>query len=471
MSLNHLFEISRRSFTSLQGAMNTVGQNVANANTEGYARRRLTLQSESTAVPGLHARAQGGVLGAGVSIQAYERVRDGLAEAAAWKAQGDLGGADESYRILSALEGLFPSGDTSLSAQIGRFWDSWADLSDNPTEPSARQMVRSQGQSLAALLNRLDGDVQTLAEETKAAFTSGVDEMNGKLRRLAALNDAITNARHGGTPDLAAEDERDVLVKELAAFAPLRVQQDAPGGYRIAIGGMVIVDGAHATEMQLDLSGATPEVSFGDTGVAFQAPTEGGGKLGAWLRALGVTVPQARQGLDALARALVTNVNSLHTNVTDGGGIPLAAPNFFHYAAGPPETGLTAASIRLSDDVLADAGVIAPQGHYFTDASGREQEVALALAGLRDAPLLNGQPLHGAAVDFVSALGSQAQRAATQATGSATAVQHLSALAAGVSGVSLEEEMTNMIQFQQAFGASARVLSTAQSMMDTLLQM
>ncbi len=460
MSINQLIEISRRSFRVFNGAMNTVSQNIANANTPGYNRRRVTLQADSIASPGvIMPTPPNTATGTGVSIQSYERVRDGLLAAAGWDAHTSLGAAQEDQRLLSALEGIFPPGEGSLGSQLNDFWNAWDDLADNPTNNGVRLSLRSKASGLVSTLNRTDEALSLLQEGTVSVLSVGVGEMNAKLNEIGELNKSIQAARNSGSPDLVAEDKRDLLLKELSAFAPVRMQEDAETGYTVTIHGMTAVQGDKVFEMNLDTSGPTPRVLFGDTNVEYDAPAGEDGKLGAWLRTLNQTLPDTRAALDAMTNALVTEVNALHSAGygLDGG----TGRDFFDPAA------LSAGSVRLSADVLGDSAAIAASGD---PAAQGDNAVALGIAGLRAQPLIGGSDtIESFATNLVADIGASVQKASLQAVGHAAVVDHLAGMELGVSGVSLDEEMTNLIQYQQAFAASARVLDTAQQMFDTLL--
>ncbi len=222
---------------------------------------------------------------------------------------------------------------------------------------------------------------------------------------------------------------------------------------------MSVVQGESVFELNLDTSGPTPRVFFGDSNVEYNAPPGDDGKLGAWLRMVNQTLPDTRQTLDAMTSALVTEVNALHSAGygLDGG----TGRDFFDAGA------LSTGSIRLSADVLADSQAIAASGD---PAALGDSSVALAIAGLRTEPLIGGvDTIESFATNLVADIGAGVQKASLQAVGHAAVVDHLAGMEQGVSGVSLDEEMTNLIQYQQAFAASARVLDTAQQMFDTLL--
>ncbi|MCH8960871.1 MAG: flagellar hook-associated protein FlgK [Bacteroidetes bacterium] len=461
MSISQLIAISRRSFRTLNGAMNTVSQNIANINTEGYSRRRVTLQADSIASPGIiMPTPMGTATGTGVSIQSYERVRDGLLAAAGWGARTSLGAAQEDQRLLGALEGIFPVGEGSINNQLNDFWNAWSDLADHPTDNGVRLALRSKASGLVSTLNRTDEALSLLKEGTEGVLAVGVDEINKTLREIGSLNATIQAARYSGSPDLGAEDRRDLLVKNLAAFGPVHVQDDAKTGYTVSFNRMTVVQGDHVFEMNLDTSGATPRVFYGDTAVEYSAPAGNDGQLGAWLRLLNQTLPDTRQALDDVAAALVTEVNALHGA---GYGLDGGTGRDFFDAAGP-----SAGSIRLSNEVLADSQAIAASA----DATALgDSTVALDIAGLRTKSVLNGntETIETFAINLIAGIGAGVQKASLQAVGQAAVLDHLTGMEQGVSGVSLDEEMTHLIQYQQAFAASARVLDTAQQMFDTLL--
>ena len=461
MSINQLFQISRRSFQTLDAAMNVVGQNVSNADTEGYHRRRVTLAATDFVGRGIYSRSVGpGATGYGASIGSYERVRDRLLSKATWEAKSGLGYAEEKNRIMSSVEALFPTGIGSLDDQLNDFWNAWSDLADNPLGTAERLNVRSRAETFADTLNRLDADLAFLQTQTEADFTDGVDAVNDLLTRIADLNRTIAQAENQGTPDFSAQDTRDQLVNDLSEFVPVRVSESGNDGYLITINGMAVVQGEVTTPLSLDLSGSAPVLTFGDSGVTLRTDGTDDGKLGAWMSALTDDLPDARAALDEMASTLVTEINALHS-----GGYGLDGSTGIDFF---DPSGVTAGTIRVSDDVLADANVIAASGDA---AAEGDNAVALALADLRNTPLFNGgtDTAEDFAINLVSDIGAQVSTTATMAESQTGVVDYLTAIESGVSGVSIDEEMTRMIELQQAFAATARVLDTAQRMMDTLL--
>jgi flagellar hook-associated protein 1 FlgK len=449
VSLNSLFEISQRSFRALNAKMNATGQNIANANTEGYSRRRTTLAAQNTVSPGLYTPpSTPNAPGSGPRVTAYERMRDRMLDEAAAEAQTGQGGAREEARLLSVLEGaLAPDTDSGLSASLEDFFGGMNDLANAPTDQGVRSTVLSKADGLTNAFNRLDQRLGSLRTDTESALASSVDKANGLLDDVAALNKKISEARAGGTPDLAAKDQRDRLVSKLSSLMPVEVQPDAAAGYTLSVDGMQVVQGPDTTRLQQP---DPTTVEFGKSGVAFAPGDTNGGELGAQLRTLNETLPEVQARLDGLAEDVVTEVNALHETGFDQNGN--TGTPFFD----PTKT--TAGSMERAVDAPE---AIAAYGA--ADAPGNTAP-AQQMAALSES-------LTPKAIDLSASVGSKVQQAAAREEAQAATAAHLQSMAEGVSGVSLDEEMSTLIEQQQQFAASARVLSTAQEITSTLLSM
>lgn len=470
MSINQLLEISRRSFQTYDAGLNTVAQNVANAETEGYHRRRINLASSSTEAPGVLMGPPGKAERmTGVSIESYERVRDRLFATSAREARTGMGAAEEESRILGGVESTFAVGsDGSLSNVLNDFWNAWSDVADNPTDAGAREALLGRAQTLTTTFNRINRDMEQLRSETKQVLSGGISTVNSTLERIGELNAQIQKARSAGSPNLTAEDERDQLVDKLAEFAPVQVQEDDATGYTVTMHGLTVVQGSDAQALELKTTSRTPppnfpsettEIQLKGTNVTFPTLTSDDGKLGAWTRTLNKTLPGVRNDLDALVNDIVTKVNTQHTAGYDLNGNP--GGDFFDASS-------TTASTMKLDAAMTDPALIAaaaedPANPGTSDGPGNGDQ-ALAIFDERG-------PIEDEAIRIASDLGSQVEEANKRASAQSAALAQVESMAQGVSGVSLDEEMTKMIEYQQGFAASARVLRTAQSMMDTLLAM
>lgn len=445
MSINSLFEISQRSFRALNAKMDATGQNIANANTEGYSRRRATLEASNTVSPGLYTSPPGPATGDGTTVASYERVRSRMLDAAAAEAKTGESGAREEGRILSVLEGaLATDTEGSLTSSLENFFNSLNDLASNPTDQGVRKTVLAKADALTGSFGRLNQKIQGVVNDTESALSSSVEKANGLLKEVAGLNKKIQEARASGSPDLVAKDRRDKLVKKLSKLMPVEIQQDN-GSYTLTVNGKNVVQGAETTPLRRT-SSAT--VEFGNTGVKFKAGDQGTGKIGAQLRMLNTTLPNVQSRLDGLAKDVVEQVNAIHKNGYDQNGN--TGNPFFDPGS------KTAGSIQRA--------VSAPEGIAAYGAANKPGNTTPAqnMAALSES-------LTPKAIDLASSVGSKVQQAAAREEAKAATADHLQSLAEGVSGVSLDEEMSSLIEQQQQFAASARVLQTAQRVTSTLL--
>ncbi|MEM8488205.1 MAG: flagellar hook-associated protein FlgK [Bacteroidota bacterium] len=463
MSINQLIELTRRSFEASTAAINTIGQNIANEQTEGYRRRRVSLQSDAITSNGVQIQVPNNTsLGLGVSVQSIDSIRDHLLASSAWEARAGLGAADEESRLLSAVENLLPVNvDGSLSDVLNRFWNAWSDLASNPEDIGVRQTLLARGNALAGTLNRVGGDLDRLNAQIVDDLDAAVTEFNTKLQRVAELNVGIQAARANNAPDLIAEDERARLVSDLSELAPINVEVTELETYHITVNSVTVVQGRDFEPLTLDTLGNPPTLTYETSGLSYNAPAGDDGRIGALLRTINSTMADTRQNLDTLAASLVDRINTLHA-----GGFGLdgnTGRNFFD------PTGTAAGTIAISGDI-SEARFIAASDNPDATATG-DNDIAAAILGERTATqvTLSDQTFENFSISIVSNVGSQLESANAQYEGHQAVVNYLDALERGASGVSVNEELTNLIQFQQSFAAAARVLNTAQSMFDTLL--
>lgn len=459
MGINLLLDISRQSFRALDAAMNVASQNVANAETEGYHRRRVQLSAVEMSPRGILGAGSTGPSGGGVTVSAYQRLRDAMLDHARWEARGGLNYANEQERIMSTVESLFPSGAGSLTESVEQFFNGWADLSDHPTDNSVRLALLGRAESMAARMKSLDTGLDRMLTETRATLGDRVEEANLLIERVATLNVTIAHASRSGNPDMGSEDALGVTLERLSELVPARFEAQDDGSTSVYIGGMRVVQLAEKIQLTLDNTGTDPVLTLGETGIPFPSGTDSG-VIGALIGPSLDGIKDARDQLNALASGIVTEINTLHSAGygTDG----LTGRDFFD------ATGLSAGTMRLSSDVAGTPAAIAASGS--ASAAG-DNSVALDLHDLRFAQVMASgtQTISDFAVDIATGVGASVATARTRAVGAESTVAGLDALAKGISSVSIDDEMVSLIQLQQAYAASARLLSVADEMFSTLL--
>ncbi|WP_118839921.1 flagellar hook-associated protein FlgK [Salinibacter ruber] len=358
MSVNSLFDIGSTSLRAVGEKIDATSQNIANAESEGYRRRRVSLSSRSVAATGLYAsNGAQDVTSSGVGVEQFERVRDGMLVAARNEARSSESAAREEGRVLGVLEGaLATDTDAGLSASLQGLADGFSNLAINPDSQGVRESVLGRARQLTDTFGRLDQRLGELTTNTENALADNVEKANGLLNKVASLNEQIENARAGGSPDYAAEDQRDQTVKELSKLLPVEAQENRSDGYTLTVDGMTVVQGTEATNLSVDQSGDTPAVEFGKTGVEFTPGAEGGGEIGAQARLLNDTLPGVQSDLDALADDVVKEVNAAHRKGADQNGD--TGENFFVDKSGPSSEN-TAGNIELNVDGPKDIAAVA----------------------------------------------------------------------------------------------------------------
>ncbi|MCS3684691.1 flagellar hook-associated protein FlgK [Salinibacter ruber] len=359
MSVNSLFDIGSTSLRAVGEKIDATSQNIANAESEGYRRRRVSLSSRSVAATGLYAsNGAQDVTSSGVGVEQFERVRDGMLVAARNEARSSESAAREEGRVLGVLEGaLATDTDAGLSASLQGLADGFSNLANNPESQGVRESVLGRARQLTDTFGRLDQRLGELTSSTTKALASNVEKANGLLNKVASLNEQIESARAGGSPDYAAEDQRDQTVKELSKLLPVEAQENRSDGYTLTVDGMTVVQGDDATtlstENKNDPSKPT-RVEFGDTGVAFDPGEEGGGEIGAQARLLNDTLTgkqSVQDRLDTLADSVVEKVNTAHRKGADQNGD--TGENFF------VDKSRTAGNIELNVDGPKDIAAVA----------------------------------------------------------------------------------------------------------------
>lgn len=455
MSLSSLLSTARSALVTHQRAIDVTGQNIANAQTPGYSRQRLQI---TAAIP---LKTPFGTIGRGVTDFGVERVRDQFLDGAFRRQQGQLGLSSTLQNLLAQVEGAVnePSG-SGIAAVLDGVFSAFGDLALRPDDTSARVVAQQAAQQLVQGVRQLDRQIGAVQDDALLRLDGAVDTVNALATQIADLN--IQILEQGGPLRNAAdlEDQRDQLIDRLAKLVDVRVLPRDNGTVGVLAGDTALVDAGFAQQFQritLPGGGFGVAVAPGSTPVDVKS-----GELQALENLTTTALPQIRGELDAFVATLVTTVNALHqTGFTQTGATGVA---FFDPA------GLTAGTVALSAAVAASPSAIATAAVASAPGDGA---VAQQIASLRTTPLAaaGGRTLGELYASFASDVGSRvaAERQTTNA--GQVLADNLDAQRAGIMSVSLDEEMVALIANQQAFAAAARVVSTADEMMRTILEM
>jgi flagellar hook-associated protein 1 FlgK len=483
-SIGSILSIARTAISAQQAAIATVSHNIANAETEGYSRQRVEL------MPGDPVRFTYGSFGSGVQIQSVTRARSELLDANYHREAGASEGTGLRRDILSQIQDIFGEpGTTGLTGALDAFWNSWSDLANNPGNATAQNAVRQYGAQVAQSLNSFDTQLNQIAANTRSQLASSVSQLNALSSQVADLNVRILAAESGGkqAPDL--RDARDRLTDQMAKVGGTRAILQNDGTVAVTLGGTTLVDQSVARVLQVNaaVSGTTISLTTNT-----EPLVQLGGTLEASLTVLNGDIPAVRTRLDTLAKGVVNGVNYLHEEGWTAAGDALGVGNWT-----PPArtgsmvdffdpAGTSAATIKLSAAVQANAGVIASGT---TQNAPGDNSLALALGALRDGVGLSAlQTKMGGAFSTqvglaagesyddhyrqtVTDLGLQVASAEAEADVHETLASQADARRQSMSGVSTDEELTLLMRFQQAFVAASRLAQVADDMAQAVLDM
>jgi flagellar hook-associated protein 1 FlgK len=479
-----VLSIARSAIAAQQAAMQTISNNIANAETEGYSRERVEMTNRWPLILPI------GSLGTGVDVSDITRSRDILLDTSYRNENASSQAFTMKHDLLSEIEDILnePS-STGLAATMDAFWDAWSDLSNNPGSTSAQAVVRQRGVQISNLFQSYSTRLDDLVNRSRNRLTSAVTEVNSLTTRIAKLNGEITAAQSSGNQAPGLLDERDRLADQLAALGVSRAEIQRDGTMNLYIGGVAVVSGPTAKAIEVRNSPTLGVAIVGSAEPLHQL----GGAMAAMVDFVNVDSATVRSRLDDLAKGIVNGVNEYHASGWTAAGDALGGANWNPLT--PPTgsrvnffdpSGVTAATFGLSAEVLANPAVIASgdvQG-----ASGNNN-VALAISALRDDAGMDAlRTRMGAA--FATQVGFAAgetysehyRRTATDLgveVADADRQQKIFDVLASqadhrrtsVSGVSLDDELAKMMQYQQAYVAATRVVNAADDMMQALINM
>lgn len=460
MSLNSLLSIARTALLARQAQLETTGHNIANSSTEGYTRQRVRTVANTPL------RTPLGQIGTGVTISGIERARSVTLDANFRTESGSLGHSQTMYEALSSVEGMMgePS-DTGLAASLDAFWASWSDLAADPSGSATRTMVRQRGAQVAAQMNDLARRLSTTHGQTIASVNSQLDEVNAAAAQIVSLNAQIRAGEGGGRTAADLRDARDLALDKLASIVPIRAIEQPNGNVSVYVGDALLADGASSREMiLLATSDGTFSAGFADN----SRPVElAGGGVGANLELLNTHLPDLQNQLDTLAQSFAEGVNALHA----GGYTAAGATGIDFFAvSGPPAS--AASTIAVSSAVKTSLDNIAASGGPAPGAPG-DGTVAQSIASLQNTALTGLGDLTAGEyyTNMVTGLAATISNAKQLTASQETLVSQVANQRSAVSDVSLDEELVNMIAFQQAYVAATRIVNAANEMMQSVLQM
>ena len=466
-----MMDVGRRSLANSQTALQTTAHNVANKSTEGYSRQRVDLVTNEPVGEG---RLR---IGMGARATQVNRTTNEYLEKQIEREGNALGFSNSRADMLSRVENVYNEQvNKGLNHSLGNFFNSFRELSNNPESLATRTAVKESAEFLAKDFNRVHTQLTEIQGDADYRITTKVEEINQVTREISSLNEKIQTVELQGTPANDERDRRDLLVKQLGEKVSIKSAESKDGMLTISVAGTgVLVSGHSQRDLIVGATAGREGKREGNLDVFYKSTDHStpvnitkqikGGELGGLIEVRDTVVNDYIGGMDELAHKLAEEVNMAHVQGYDRNG---RTGNAFF------ETTYTvdgaAENFRVSEAITNDVGRIA--AGVQPDAPG-DNRLANVLSGLQYKGVFNGgqSTMDDHYNSLVGKIGIETQRAISAQESQGETVAQLKNLRESISGVSIDEEMTKMIEFQKSFDASARLVRTADEMMDTVLNL
>jgi len=415
-------------------AIDVAGQNIANVNTPGYVRQRVDMTA-----------------GIGVNVSAISRLHNGILGDRSRTESAQLQNLSIASNVVNDVEGVFPEPTTyGFQEKLDALWSSFSNVARDPNNAAARVQVLSQANAAADWLNNAAAELEDITANYSSALANLVTTVNGYAKELSELNVAVSQSVENTQAANALLDRRGYVADQLAQLVGGSYHTNDSNQLSVTLGGGTLAGPSTYATLQVASAGGVTSLQWaGDSTTA----TVTSGAANGYLTAVNTTVDSWMTTLDSVASALTTTVNAVQTTGFDRDGN--AGANLF--------SGTTAAtiSVALTDGADIAASAIAPSGGV-ASLDGSKADAMAALATAANGPDELYQEL---VVSLGFAIQAADQAAATQESLASSITSQIDT----ESGVSIDEEMANLIAYQRAYEAAARVLTAIDAVLETLI--
>jgi flagellar hook-associated protein 1 FlgK len=456
-----IMSLAGQALMTQQQAISVTSHNIANVNTPGYSRQRLKMTTNTPSDSAV------GMMGNGVSGETIERIYDRFLSAQVTEENQALGRWDAQKDAVELLEIIFnETNGSGLSQAMSKFWNAWQSLTNNPSGTTERTVLVTTSEVLANTFNKLNSDLAQAQQNLDITIQETVTDINLLAKQLADLNQKIISSESGTHSANDYRDRRDQVLKELSEFIDFNSFEDANGAVSVLVaGGHPLVSSGQFWQLstETNASGLEDVVWVDDAGNKTNITADiSGGKLKGWLEVRDGVIVDYLNRLDALAQTLMLNVNASHQSgfALDGS----AGQEFF--------IGTAAGDMEVNPNIVGDSDLVAAASEPLTVVPGDNRK-AIEIANLQNQLLMSGNTVTFGDYysSLVSDVGHEVLKSDAYYTHQSDMVLQLDNYRESISGVSLDEEMINLIKFQNAYTAAAKMITAADEMIQTVLQM
>ncbi|MGA1985061.1 MAG: flagellar hook-associated protein FlgK [Candidatus Sulfotelmatobacter sp.] len=451
-SLNASLATALSGLSAEQGALAATTNNVANVNTPGYSRQvPVLVTSNPIVVDPL-------TLGTGVTLSSIESIRDPILESSIQQESQTQGQLNAQVAALQQTQVNFVTSTSDIGTEITNFFNSINQLSTSPADLSVRQGVLTAADNLATSFNSTANNLTQQQGSLDQSVVQTVGQINQLTQQIAQLNEQVSNLENAGESAGSFVDQRQLAIDQLSSLVDVSV---IPANNTLTLttaNGTPLVLGQQSFNLQTELNtNGLHDVYSGGVDITSAITS---GQLGGTLQVRDQQIPALQTQLDTLAAGLANAVNGVQTAGYDLNGN--LGTNLFN----PPPASGTGAAANLSV-AITNPSLIAASSDGTSGSNGNAQ----AMYALSNQSIIAGQTPTDYYSGVVFNVGNDVSNATAEQTASTQVLAQLNDQRASVSGVSLDEEAANMVQYQNAYAASAQVITAINNMMYDVIQM
>lgn len=480
----NLLGIGNSGLIAAKKSLETTGHNISNVNTEGYSRQSVKQQSNNPINKG------GLILGTGTRVRGVERTHDKFVEQRLQKATASESFSRYRYEELTQIENIFNEIDNEgLNNIINKFYNSFRELSAQPDNETMRSVVRDTASLVVKDFHRIRSSLDGQSRGIDQKIQGEITDINALSKNITNLNLKIAELEATGTETGDLRDQRDLAIKELSKSFKIHTYSDESNNFIVAAVGVgtlvagakyqeLAAAGASLSDTSNGMDGAV-EVFFKSRPAHKITPKFNSGRLSSLIKIRNHDIKNLQEKIDGIAFDFANSVNAIHRKgyanrpveqgpdgrVLASGPQPITGIDFF-------QTTLTregaANALELSDAVQEDTtNIVTALGPN----SPGDNRIALAISKLQHEKFMAGgtSTIEEEFLKTVGNVGVEVGKAKLDAEQNEGIRVQVETIKERISGVSLDEEAANMVRFQHAYDAAAKVMQTANEMFDTVL--
>jgi flagellar hook-associated protein 1 len=343
------------------------------------------------------------------------------------------------------------------------YWNAWQDVVNNPSGHVERVSLVNAGEYMATTFKNLRASLTDLQDDINTSVTSRVEEINAIASQIADMNLKISQVEVNGYAANDFRDQRENLAFELSKIIDVESFEDGDGNLTVMVaGGKPLVERSSTwTLSTTDNAGMQDVFWTASNGTTTNITTRiDDGELKGFIETRDTTIAGYIGDLDDLASTIINEVNTLHSA---GYGLDGSQNDFF--------TGSDASDMAVNSAVSTDPNLVAAASS--NTALPGDNSTAVAIAGLQNSLLMsgNGATFNDFYTSLIGTVGNDVKSADFNHDHQTTMINHLEERRQDIAGVSLDEEMVNLVQYQHAYNAAAKLITTTDELMDTLLSL